>query len=269
MLTAPGFLKRKKKGEKIVLVTAYDASFAGLIEASGAVDAILVGDSLGMVIQGHETTLPVTLDEVIYHCKAVRRGAHMLHIIGDMPFMSYQVSPSQALESAGRLIKESGVNSVKLEGGVRSAEAIRRIVDAGIPVMGHVGLTPQSVNKFGGHRLQGKRQSDAQRILEDAKAVQEAGAYAIVLEGIPANLAREITSELAIPTIGIGAGPHTDGQVLVIYDLLGMDEDFNPKFLKKYTNLSYTIKEALATYSREVRSGVFPGPEHSTYTEEG
>jgi len=185
-----------------------------------------------------------------------------------MPFLSYQVSPDQGLENAGRLLKEAGVDSVKLEGGVRSAETIRRIVEAGIPVMGHVGLTPQSVNQFGGHRIQGRTKSSAQRIMEDALAVEEAGAYAVVLEGIPADLAERITNALRIPTIGIGAGPHTDGQVLVIYDLLGMDEDFNPRFLKKYANLSAVIQEALRSFAREVREGIFPSEEHSIYTKE-
>lgn len=266
MLSAPNFLKKKRKKEKIVMVTAYDYTFARLVERSGAVDAILVGDSLGMVIQGNDTTLPVTLDEMIYHCKAVRRGAPDTHVIGDLPFMSYQLSAEQALQSAGRLVKEAGVNSVKLEGGIRSAEAIKRIVDAGIPVMGHVGLTPQSVNIFGGHKMQGKREEDAVRIMEDALSVQDAGAFAIVLEGIPANLARKIAEHLTIPTIGIGAGPFTDGQVLVIYDLLGMDEDFNPRFLKKYENLSDRIQRALKAYSKEVHEGEFPADEHSVYT---
>ena len=266
MLSAPGFVKKRKKGEKIVMVTAYDYSFARLVMASGAIDAILVGDSLGMVIQGHASTLPVTLDQVIYHCAAVKRGAPEMHVIGDMPFMSYQLSPQQALESAGRLVKESGVDSVKLEGGVRSADAIERIVTAGIPVMGHVGLTPQSVNLFGGHKMQGKDDPSARRIMEDAMAVQEAGAFAIVLEGIPADLSARITDALRIPTIGIGAGPATSGQVLVIYDLLGMDDGFNPKFLKKYDNFSMRVQDALKQYSNEVVSGAFPGREHSVYT---
>ncbi len=266
MLSAPGFVKKRKKGEKIVMVTAYDYSFARLVMASGAIDAILVGDSLGMVIQGHASTLPVTLDHVIYHCAAVKRGAPDMHVIGDMPFMSYQLSPQQALQSAGRLVKESGVDSVKLEGGVRSADAIERIVTAGIPVMGHVGLTPQSVNLFGGHRMQGKSDASARRIMEDAMAVQEAGAFAIVLEGIPADLSARITDALRIPTIGIGAGPATSGQVLVIYDLLGMDDGFNPKFLKKYENFSMRVQDALRQYSSEVVSGAFPGREHSVYT---
>lgn len=266
MLTAPGFVRKRKKGEKIVVITAYDYTFARLAEQSGAIDAILVGDSLGMVIQGHNTTLPVTLDQVIYHCTAVKRGAPDCHVIGDMPFMSYQLSPTQALQSAGRLIKESHVDAVKLEGGIRSAEAINRIVTAGIPVMGHVGLTPQSVNLFGGHRMQGKDRESGQRILDDAKAVEEAGAYSIVLEGIPADLSKTVTEALHIPTIGIGAGPDTSGQVLVIYDLLGMDEGFNPKFLKKYDNLSQHIKTALQNYAQDVISTKFPAKEHSVYT---
>jgi 3-methyl-2-oxobutanoate hydroxymethyltransferase len=268
MLTAPGFVKKRKKGEPIKVITAYDYSFARLVQGSGAIDAILVGDSLGMVIQGHNSTLPVTVDDVIYHCSAVRRGAPDLHVIGDMPFMSYQLSPQQALDNAGRLVKEAGVDSVKLEGGVRSAPAIERIVTAGIPVMGHVGLTPQSVNLFGGHKMQGKTSDAAARVMQDAIAVEEAGAFALVLEGIPADLAREITGKLQIPTIGIGAGPHTSGQVLVIYDLLGMDEGFNPRFLKKYANLSELVQTALQEYAKDVDDGVFPGPEHSVYVKD-
>ena len=266
MLSAPGFVRKRKKGEKIVMVTAYDYTFARLVAASGAVDAILVGDSLGMVIQGHDSTLPVTLEQMIYHCAAVKRGAPDVHVIGDMPFLTYQLSPQQALENAGRLVKETGVDSIKLEGGVRSAPAIERIVTAGIPVMGHVGLTPQSVNLFGGHKMQGKNSESAQRIMDDALAVEQAGAFAIVLEGIPAPLAEEITQRLRIPTIGIGAGPMTSGQVLVIYDLLGMDEAFNPRFLKKYANLSEVIQQALRKYADEVANSAFPGPEHSVYT---
>lgn len=265
-MTVPDFLKKRKKGEKIVVVTAYDYTFARLIQESGIIDAILVGDSLGMVIQGHSSTLPVSLDQVIYHSTIVKRGAPDCHVIGDMPFMSYQLSPVQALDNAGRLVKEANVDAVKLEGGVRSAEAINRIVTAGIPVMGHVGLTPQSVNVFGGHRMQGKKPEAAKRIMQDAMAVEEAGAYSLVLEGIPANLAKQVTESLRIPTIGIGAGPHTSGQVLVIYDLLGMDEAFNPRFLKKYDSFSQRIQNALKTYAREVVATEFPAKEHSVYT---
>jgi len=266
MLTASGFLKKRKKGEKIVVVTAYDYTFARLAQESGAIDAILVGDSLGMVIQGHHSTLPVTMEHVIYHSTVVKRGAPDCHVIGDMPFMSYQLSAVQALENAGRLVKEANVDAVKLEGGVRSTEAINRIVTAGIPVMGHVGLTPQSVNVFGGHKMQGKKPKAAERIMQDALAVEEAGAYSVVLEGIPADLADEVTKALRIPTIGIGAGVNTSGQVLVMYDLLGMDEGFNPRFLKKYANFSKDIKDALNTYANEVTAQEFPADRHSVYT---
>lgn len=262
-LSAPD-IKMRKGGEKLVLVTAYDATFARLAEEAG-VDALLVGDSLGMVIQGHETTIPVTLDEVIYHTRCVVRGAQRTHVIADMPFMTYQVSQEDAIRNAGRLVKEGGAHAVKLEGGVRVADLIAKIVEVGIPVMGHVGLTPQSVHIFGGYKVQGRETETAKNILEDAKAVAKAGAYAIVLEGIPMELAKEITESLPIPTIGIGASMYCDGQVLVIYDLLGMDERFNPKFLKKYENLSERIKNALGTFIRDVRNGVFPDMEHSFF----
>lgn len=261
-LTAPDIKARKGK-EKLVLVTAYDATFAKLVEQAG-VDAVLVGDSLGMVIQGRKNTLGVTLEHIIYHTRCVAAGLVKTHLVADMPFMTYQVSPEEALRNAGRLVQEGGAHAVKLEGGVRSANAIRRIVEAGIPVMGHIGLTPQSVHQFGGYRIQGRDEETAKRLIEDAVAVAEAGAYAIVLEGIPAALALQITNTLAIPTIGIGASANCDGQILVIYDLLGMDDDFNPKFLKKYEHLSQRIRDAVERFREEVRSGIFPGQEHST-----
>ncbi len=260
-LTAPEF-RARKGGEKLVVVTAYDATFARLVEAAG-VDAVLVGDSLGMVIQGRRDTLGVTLEHVLYHTRCVAAGLSRTHLIADMPFLTYQVSPEEALRNAGRLVQEGGAHAVKLEGGVRSAPAIQRIVEAGIPVMGHVGLTPQSVHQFGGYRVQGRGEEAARRLLDDAVAVAEAGAYALVLEGIPASLAREITSRVPIPTIGIGASVHCDGQVLVLYDLLGMDDDFNPKFLKKYDHLAGRIREAVARFRDEVRAGLFPDDEHS------
>ena len=221
-------LRRKKAdNDKIVMVTAYDYTMARLVDRAG-VDMVLVGDSLGMVIQGNDDTLAVTLDEMVYHVKCVNRGLQKAHLVADMPFMSYQLSPEQALLSAGRFVKEAGAQSVKLEGGVRSAPAIERIVEAGIPVVGHVGLTPQSVHAMGGFKVQGRSQKGAERVLSDAKAVEAAGAFCVVLEGMPEDVAAMVTAELRIPTIGIGAGPACDGQVLVCNDLLGMDLSFQP-----------------------------------------
>jgi len=255
---------RKKKADnvKIVMVTAYDYTMARLVDQAG-VDMVLVGDSLGMVVQGHDDTLPVTLDHMVYHCSCVGRGLQQAHMVGDLPFLSYQVSPEQALLAAGRLVKEGRCHSVKLEGGKRSAAAIQRIVEAGIPVVAHIGLTPQSVHAMGGFRVQGRRADDAERLIEDALAVQEAGAFCLVLEGIPSELAAEITERLDIPTIGIGAGPSCDGQVLVCNDLLGMDLSFKPKFVKRYASLQDTAVDALQAYAREVREGVFPDEAHS------
>jgi len=244
------------------MVTAYDATFARMLDEGGA-DVLLVGDSLGMVVQGQETTLPVTLDEMLYHCRAVARGSKRAHLVGDMPFMSYQVSPEEAVRSAGRFLAEGGMHAVKLEGGAAMAPTIRRIVAAGIPVMGHVGLTPQSVHAMGGFKVQGKREEDAQRVLEDARAVAEAGAYAIVLEGIPSELASHITAELPIATIGIGAGPHCDGQVLVCYDLLGLTAERVPRFVKQYEHFYQNGLTAIARFKHEVQEGVFPSAEQS------
>src|SRR6476659_9550834 len=223
----------KERGEKIAMLTAYDATFARLFDESGA-DLLLVGDSLGMVVQGHDTTLPVTLEEMAYHCRAVVRGTSRAHVVGDMPFMSYQASIEQGMANAGRLIKEGGCHSVKLEGGAVHAELVRRLVSAGIPVMGHIGLTPQSFHQLGGFKVQGRDSGGRERLLADARALEEAGVYAIVLEAIPAEIAAEITAALTVPTIGIGAGAGCDGQVLVIYDLLGMDDSFKPKFVRRY-----------------------------------
>jgi 3-methyl-2-oxobutanoate hydroxymethyltransferase len=256
------FVKKKRRGEKISMITCYDASFARIVDAS-AVDAILVGDSLGNVIQGHPNTLPVTLEEVIYHTRAVMRGVARVHVVADLPFLSYQVSHTEGLRSAGRLIKEGGAEAVKLEGGERVVELVHDLVAMGVPVMGHLGLTPQSVHVFGGHKVQAREKAAAERLLQDALLLQEAGAYSLVLEGIPAALATRVSKELTIPTIGIGAGPGCDGQVLVLYDLLGMDQRFNPKFLKKYRDLSTDVRAALDEYAAEVGAGSFPGPEHS------
>ncbi len=254
--------KMKADNSKIVMVTAYDATMARLADASG-VDMLLVGDSLGMVVQGHDDTLPVTLEQMIYHCQCVARGSTRAHLVADMPFMTFQVSAEQALVSAGRLVQEGRAQSVKLEGGVRVAEAIGRIVEAGIPVLGHVGLTPQSVHAMGGFKMQGRTEGDAERVMQDALAVQQAGAYALVLEGIPADLAQRITDELYIPTIGIGAGVGCDGQVLVCNDLLGMNLSFAPRFVKRYARIEEDAVAAFRAYAEEVRSGSFPGPEHS------
>ncbi|RME24040.1 MAG: 3-methyl-2-oxobutanoate hydroxymethyltransferase [Deltaproteobacteria bacterium] len=257
-------LRRMKAGnppEKIAMVTAYDATMARIVDAAG-VDMVLVGDSLGMVIQGHEDTLQVTLDDMIYHGRCVRRGLRRAHLTVDLPFMSYQVSAEQALRSAGRLVQEGGAQSVKLEGGVRSAPAIEAIVRAGIPVVGHIGLTPQSVHATGGWRVQGRGADAAAALREDALAVQEAGAFCVVLEMVPTELATELTALLDIPTIGIGAGPNCDGQVLVCNDLLGFDESFKPRFVKRYATLQDTMIDAVRTYVEEVRAGVFPAEEH-------
>ncbi|MEZ4322418.1 MAG: 3-methyl-2-oxobutanoate hydroxymethyltransferase [Myxococcota bacterium] len=254
--------KKADNDEKIVMVTAYDYTMARLVDAAG-VDMVLVGDSLGMVVQGHEDTLPVTLDHMVYHVQCVSRGLQQAHLVADMPFMSYQIDPSQALASAGRLMQEGRASSVKLEGGERSAEAIRRCVEAGIPVVGHVGLTPQSVHAMGGFRIQGRSEDEAERVVRDAVAVAEAGAFCLVLEGIPSDVAAEITNRLEIPTVGIGAGPHCSGQVLVCNDILGMDLSFAPKFVKRYARVEETAVAAFEAFANEVRAGEFPGPEHS------
>ncbi|MFT6143321.1 MAG: 3-methyl-2-oxobutanoate hydroxymethyltransferase [Myxococcota bacterium] len=254
--------KKKADNDKIVMVTAYDWTMARLVDKAG-VDMVLVGDSLGMVVQGRQDTLPVTVDEMVYHSRCVAAGLEQAHLVADMPFMSYQISPEQALMTAGRLMKEGMAQSVKLEGGERSAEAVRRIVEAGIPVVGHVGLTPQSVHAMGGFRVQGRSDDDAERVLRDALAVEQAGAFCLVLEGVPTDLAAEITARLDIPTVGIGAGEHCDGQVLVINDLLGMNTDFKPKFVKYYANLEQVIIGAVETYATDVREGSFPDRAHS------
>jgi 3-methyl-2-oxobutanoate hydroxymethyltransferase len=261
-VTTQKLQQMKFRGEKITMVTAYDATFARLFDAAGA-DSLLVGDSLGMVVQGHDHTLSVTVEDIVYHCRAVVRGAPRPHIVGDLPFMSYQVSPEEALRNAGRIIKEGGAHAVKLEGGEELADTVRLIDRAGIPVMGHVGLTPQSIHKLGGFKVQGRDEEAAARILRDARALEEAGCYAIVLEGIPAPLARRVTESVSIPTIGIGAGVHCDGQVLVCYDLLGMDDSFRPRFVKQYENLSERIIGAVRAFIDDVKGREFPQAEHS------
>lgn len=256
-------LKRLKQiGQKICMVTAYDAAFARIFDDAGA-DVLLVGDSLGMVVQGHSSTLPVTLEQMIYHCSAVARGSSRAHLVGDLPFMSYQASADEAVKNAGRLVAEGNMEAVKLEGGEEFAEVIYRISRASIPVMGHLGLTPQSVHRMGGYRVQGRDEETARKIFADAIAIEQAGCYSLVLEGVPLELAKEITERLSIPTIGIGAGLHCDGQVLVCYDLLGMNPDFNPKFVKQYANLYSGIREASTAFFAEVRRGAFPDEHHS------
>lgn len=256
-ITIPALQQKKTAGERITMLTCYDATFARLLDQA-QVDALLVGDSLGMVVQGHENTLPVTLDEIIYHCRAVARGSSHAHIVADLPFMTYQTSPEQAVDNAGRLLKDGGAHAVKMEGGESIREQIRRCTAAGIPVMGHLGLTPQSVHKMGGYKVQGKNRIQAEQILSEARMVEEAGAYSLVLEGVPEALGRLITEELSIPTIGIGAGRYTDGQVLVIYDLLGMDPDFQPRFVRRYKELGNQIVDAARAYCDDVKQGHFP-----------
>jgi len=257
-VTVPDFLAARARGQRLTMLTAYDYTMAKLLDAAG-VDALLVGDSLGMVVQGHADSLAVTLDEIIYHTKMVARGSKRCLIVADLPFMTYQVSPQQALENAGRLMKEGGAHAVKLEGGVRSAATIAAIAAADIPVMGHVGLTPQSVRRLGGFKVQ----RDEAKITEDARAVEQAGAFAVVLECLPAEAARRITAALTVPTIGIGAGAGCDGQVLVTHDMLGFYDDFRPRFVKQYGDVGAAIKQAATDYCREVRAGQFPAAEHA------
>ena len=263
-VTIPNLLKKKKRGEKITMLTSYDSLFTRLIDKS-EIDMILVGDSLGMVVQGHNDTLSVTLDEMIYHTKIVVRNSNYPLIVADMPFMTYQTNTYDAVVNAGRLIKESGANAVKIEGGAEFSDTIKALVKASIPVVGHIGLMPQSVNQIGGFKVQGKSKKRQEKMIEDAKKLEEAGAFAIVLEAIPYELAKEITQSVSIPTIGIGAGNATDGQVLVIYDLLGGDSSFNPKFLKKYLNLEELVGNALNEYKKDVKKGNFPAIENTFF----
>jgi len=257
------FLEMKREGRRIVAMTAYDVLFARLLEEAG-VDLILVGDSLGQVVLGYESTIPVTLDDMIHHARAVKRGAPGTIVVLDMPFMSYQTSTEDALRNAGRALKEAGVEAVKLEGGhERTCAAIHELVAAGIPVMGHIGLTPQSVHALGGYRVQGRGDDEAARIRAEAHALQEAGVFSMVLELLPAHLAREISESLTVPTIGIGAGSGCDGQVLVLYDALGLNPGFAPKFLKRFASLHDVALEGVKAYAREVREGTYPDAEHS------
>jgi len=257
----------KKRGEKIVMITAYDYPSARLVEEAG-VPLILVGDTLGMVVLGYDTTVPVTVDDIIHHAKAVVRGTSKAHVIADMPFMSYQSGPEEALRNAGRMLKEAGAQSVKLEGGVSVAPTVKKLVDAGIPVMGHIGLTPQSVNQFGGYKVQGKTPAAAVKLINDAVALQEAGAYAVVLELVPAQLAAVISERIDIPAIGIGAGPGCDGQVQVFHDILGLFTEFLPKHAKRYAEVGEAIVAAVREYAGDVREGHFPTEKESFIAKE-
>ncbi len=267
-ITIADLQQKKETGQKITMITAYDYPTASLADQAG-IDTILVGDSLGMVMLGYESTVPVTMDDMIHHSKAVVRGTKYGFVLGDMPFMSYQVSVAKAIENAGRFIKEAGCDCVKLEGGTEVTPVVKAIVDAGIPVCAHIGLTPQTATKLGGFKVQGKDAESAKELVQSAKDLEEAGAFLIVMECIPDLLAEKITQELNIPTIGIGAGKDCDGQVLVYHDVVGLFERFTPKFVKQYINLSPKIKEALIQYREDVEKGVFPGPEHSFAMKKG
>ncbi|NMC75371.1 MAG: 3-methyl-2-oxobutanoate hydroxymethyltransferase [Geobacteraceae bacterium] len=252
----------KQAGEKISMLTCYDYPTARILDGCG-IDILLVGDSVGVVVSGYDTTLPVTMEEMLYHTRAVARAKPQALLVADLPFLSYQVDLRDARENAGRLIKDGGAEAVKMEGGVNVVDSIRALVDMDIPVMAHIGLTPQSIHRMGGYKVQGKTESAGEKLLADAVAVQEAGAFAVVLEGIPLSLARRITGELDIPTIGIGAGPFCDGQVLVIHDILGLCEKYSPKFVRQYADVKSVISAAAARFSSEVKEGKFPTEEHS------
>jgi 3-methyl-2-oxobutanoate hydroxymethyltransferase len=251
----------KERGERFPMLTAYDALSAALLDEAG-IPVILVGDTLGMVMLGHDSTLPVTMEQMLHHTSAVRRGAASAFVVGDMPFMSYQGSIEDGIVNAGRFLKEAGANAVKLEGGGRVLDLVARLTDAGIPVMGHLGLTPQSVNQFGGYRVQGRSDEQAHRIVQDAKDLEAAGIFALVLEAVPSNVARDVTTSLEVPTIGIGAGPHCDGQVLVWHDFLGITTGPAPKFVKRYANLAEDIKSAARAFASDVATRSYPAPEH-------
>jgi len=261
-VTIPDILRKKQEGKKITMLTAYDYPFAKIVDEAG-MDIVLVGDSLGMVVQGHDTTLSVTMEEMLYHVRMVTRAVKNALVIADMPFLSNRTGLSETIKNAGRFLKEAGAAGVKLEGGVAVADQIRAIVDTEIPVMAHLGMTPQSIHKLGGYKVQGKEDASARKLLEDAAAVEEAGAFAVVLEAVPMSVARNITGRLKIPTIGIGAGPHCDGQVMVLYDLLGLFDKFMPKFAKKYADLRATSVGAVRRYKEEVESGKFPTKDES------
>lgn len=261
-VTTLSLLAMKRQGQRIAMLTAYDYPTARLLDEAG-VDLLLVGDSLGMTVLGHESTLPVTLGDILHHTRAVARAARRAMVVADLPFLTYQISPEEALRNAGRLIQEGGAGAVKLEGGRPVAATVRRLVEAGIPVMGHLGLTPQSVHVLGGYRLQGREPEAARALLDDARTLAESGVFALVLEMVPRALARQVTETLPVPTIGIGAGPDCDGQVLVIHDLLGLYHREPPRFAKRYADLSAAVRDAVGRYVAEVRAGQFPGPEHT------
>jgi 3-methyl-2-oxobutanoate hydroxymethyltransferase len=262
-VTVRDFAARKDEGEKLVVVTAYDVLFARLVDEAG-VDAILVGDSVGNVVAGFDTTLPVTLEQMIYHGRAVRRGTRRALLIVDMPFLTYQVTVEDAVRHCGRVVQETGAQAVKMEGAAPTVlRAVEAVVALGVPVMGHLGLTPQSVHALGGFRVQGREPAAAERLLDEARRLQDAGAFAIVLELVPAELAARVTAALDVPTIGIGAGPSCDGQVLVLPDLLGLNDGFAPKFLKRYASLAESVRDAVRRFGDDVRGGAYPGPEHS------
>ena len=261
-ITTSTLLEMKQKGEKITMLTCYDFLMATLLEEAG-IDVVLVGDSLANVVLGYESTIPVTMEEMLHHCKAVTRGMKNTLVVGDMPFMSYQTSSEEALRNAGRFLKESNVSAVKLEGGEEVLETIKKIVDAGIPVMGHLGLTPQSVNVFGGYGLRGSTKEESEKIISDARKIEQAGVFAIVLEKIPSVLAKEITESISVPTIGIGAGPDCDGQVLVSHDMLGLFERYKPRFVKRYADIAQIMKKSFGDYIKEVKNKEFPAQEHS------
>ncbi|CUU03595.1 ketopantoate hydroxymethyltransferase [Candidatus Kryptobacter tengchongensis] len=261
-VTTKILIEMKKRGEKIAMLTAYDFLIAKLLDEAG-IDVILVGDSLGNVFQGHETTLPVTVDDMIYHAKAVCRAVKRAMVVVDMPFLSYQVSLEEAIKNCGRVLKETCAEGVKLEGGSEIIDVVYKLTSIGIPVMGHLGLTPQSIHKFGGYDVRGVDEKEAEKILNDAKELESAGAFSIVLEKIPSGLAKKITETISIPTIGIGAGPFCDGQVLVVYDMLGLFEEFKPKFVRRYAEISKIIRNAFENYISDVKSGKFPSESES------
>ena len=252
----------KERGERFAMLTAYDAPTARFVDEAG-IPLILVGDSLSMVVLGHDSTIPVTMDEMLHHTAAVVRGTENALVVGDMPFMSYQSSVEEGVRNAGRFLKEAGANAVKLEGGGRVLDIVARLVDAGVPVMGHLGLTPQSVNAFGGYRVQGREPEAAHRLVQDAKDLETAGAFSVVLEAVPASVAAEVTSSLSVPTIGIGAGPDTDGQVLVLHDLIGLTGGRTPRFVKRYAEVGRAITDAARAFAAEVADRAYPGPEHT------
>lgn len=256
-VTTQTVVNMKGQGQKISMLTAYDFTMAGILDEAG-IDVILVGDSASNVMAGHETTVPMTLEHMIYHTSCVVRGVKRALVIADLPFMSYQVTAKEALISSGRMMKEAGAHAVKMEGGTTITKTVKRIVDAGIPVMGHLGLTPQSIYKFGTYKVRAKEEQEANQLLEDAKALEQAGVFSIVLEKIPAPLAKKVTSSISIPTIGIGAGPDCDGQVLVTHDMLGLNKDFSPRFLRRYTDMHQQMTDAVSHYIKDVKQGDFP-----------